>query len=117
MELRTLARPEELGRDVLQQGFVKRTLQIAMQATLDVTIYIISDQKLAEPEENRGAFAVLADAGLLPANLVGTLSRMDYFRNMLIYHDDEVDLANVEDMLLHRLDDLLAFTAAIRARL
>ena len=117
VELRTLARPEELRRDVRQQGFVKRTLQIAIQAALDVATHIISDQKLNEPEENRGAFAVVADAGWLPAHLADTLSRMDGFRNMLIYQDDEVDLATVEEVLLYRLDDLLAFTAAIRARI
>jgi predicted nucleotidyltransferase len=51
-----------------------------------------------------------------PADL-RTLHRMVGFRDILVHGYDEVDLRVVEDVVANRLGDLLAFVAAVRARL
>ena len=42
---------------------------------------------------------------------------MDGFRNVLVHGYDDVNLGVVEDVVANRLDDLLGFADAMRARL
>ena len=76
-ELRTLARPSEILRDVREARFVLHTLQIAIQAALDVASHIVSDEHLGEPETNRELFDRLARHGWLSDDLAATMGRID----------------------------------------
>jgi uncharacterized protein YutE (UPF0331/DUF86 family) len=113
-ELRALARLDELARDVKEERFVEYTLQIAIQAALDVASHIASDERLGEPRNNRELFGLLERPGILPRNLVEALEEAAGFRNVLEHGYDDVDLGIVRDVVEHRLDDLLAFVANVR---
>jgi uncharacterized protein YutE (UPF0331/DUF86 family) len=115
-DLDRLAEPARLASDLLQRRFVEHTLQIAIQATLDVASHIVSDDRLGEPKTNRDLFASLAQAGWIDAELRESLGRMAGFRNVLVHGYDDVDLEVVRDVLRHRLGDLRAFIAAVRRR-
>ena len=52
-ELRTLARPERIADDLREERFVEHTLQVAIQAALDVGSHVVSDDRLGEPDTNR----------------------------------------------------------------
>ncbi|MEO5823756.1 MAG: DUF86 domain-containing protein [Vicinamibacteraceae bacterium] len=116
-DLRRLAQPDRVSSDLLQRRFVEHTLQIAIQAALDVASHIVSDNRLGEPKTNREVFALLAHGGWIDAVLRDSLSRMAGFRNILVHGYDDVDLEVVRDVLAHRLGDLDAFVEAIRRRL
>ena len=58
-DLRRLARAAVLATDIKEQRFVEHTLQIAIQAALDVASYIVSDRRLGEPRTNREFFDLL----------------------------------------------------------
>ena len=116
-DLRTRARPDRIAEDLREERFVVHTLQLAIQAVLDVGSYLVSDERLGEPETNRSIFRLLARAGALPSPLAERLERMAGFRNVVVHMYQDVDLAIVRDVVEHRLDDLLAFVAAIRQRL
>ncbi|MDQ3170249.1 MAG: DUF86 domain-containing protein [Acidobacteriota bacterium] len=113
-ELRNLARPADLGHDVREERFVEHTLQLAIQAALDVASHIVSDDRLGEPRTNRDLFDLLQRRGYLTADLSNTLRNMAGFRNVLVHGYDAVDLAIVRDILEHHLVDLLSFVSAIR---
>ena len=51
-ELRDLAKPERIERDLREERFVAHTLQLAIQAALDVASHIVSDERLGEPGNN-----------------------------------------------------------------
>lgn len=116
-ELRTLARLETIDDDVRERRFVEHTLQLALQACQDVASHITSDDRLGEPRTNQELFDLLRRAGWLEADLSIRLRRAIGLRNVLVHGYAEVDLAVVRDVVEHRLDDLLAFTAAVRGRL
>ncbi len=116
-ELRTLAQPDRLRQDVREQRFVEHTLQLAIQAPLEVASHIVSDESLGEPRTNRELFDLLERAGWIAPEMARTLRNMVGFRNVLVYGYDTVDLGIVEDVLRNRLDDLVGFVAVIRARL
>lgn len=116
-ELRDLARPGELAGDVREQRFVEHTLQLSIQAALDVASHIVSESRAGEPATNRELFDRLAQGGWIGRELAGRASNMAGFRNILVHGYTEVDLAIVEDVLTNHLGDLDDYVAAIRARL
>lgn len=116
-ELQTLARVDLLDHDVREQRFVEHTLQLAIQAALDVASHIVSDARLGEPATNQELFALLARDGWVAARQVPALRAMAGFRNVLVHGYTEVDRAIVRDVVEHHLDDLLQFVAAVRGRL
>ena len=116
-ELRELARPEAIETDIREARFVEHTLQIALQAALDAASHIVSDERLGEPSTNRELFDRLEGAGWIDSPLASALRDMAGFRNILVHRYDTVDLGIVRDVVEHRLDDLLHFSAAVRQRL
>lgn len=116
-ELRTLAQPSRVRQDIREQRFVEHTLQLAIQAALDVASHIVSDERLGEPRANRELFDLLERGGWVAPELAGTLRNMVGFRNVLVHGYDTVDLAVVEDVVQNRLGDLLEFVRVIRGRL
>jgi uncharacterized protein YutE (UPF0331/DUF86 family) len=116
-ELRTLARPDEIQRDVRELRFVAYTLQIAIQAALDVAAHIVTDERLGEPRTNRDLFELLERHGWVPPQLATSLRDMVGFRNIVVHGYERVNGAIVEEIVRDHLDDLLAFVSAIRAKL
>ncbi|MCL4798060.1 MAG: DUF86 domain-containing protein [Burkholderiales bacterium] len=116
-ELRTLARLELLDRDVREERFVVHTLQVAVQAALDVASHVVSDLRLGEPETNRQLFELLRRAGWLPDRLAAAMRDIAGFRNVVVHGYEAVDLRIVRDIVEHRLGDLLDFVTAVRGRI
>lgn len=116
-DLRRLAQPEAITLDLREERFAAYTLQIAIQAALDVASHIVSDDRLGEPSSNRALFELLVKWGWLPGDLAAPLSEMVGFRNILVHGYQAVDPRIVRDVVEHRLDDLEGFVRAIRTRL
>lgn len=116
-DLRRLARPEAIDTDVRELRFVEHTLQIAIQAALDVASHIVSDERLGEPRTNRELFDLLERQAWVGPAQAATMRRMVGFRNILVHGYEIVDIRIVVEIVEHRLDDLLEFVAEIRTRL
>jgi len=116
-ELRTLSHLERIETDVREERFVEHTLQLAIQAALDVASHIVSDDRLGEPRTNSQLFEILARHGWITEELHQTLRQVVGFRNILVHGYSAVDLKIVRRIVENDLDDLLAFASRIRARL
>ena len=116
-ELTTMARLDRVHDDLKEERFVEHTLQLAIQAALDVASHIVSDERLGEPTTNRELFDRLAGAEWISRELAEKLGDMAGFRNVLVHGYQDVDLDIVVDAATHRLEDVTAFVAAIRKRL
>jgi uncharacterized protein YutE (UPF0331/DUF86 family) len=116
-ELRQLSQPERIAHDIREERFVAHTLQIAIQAALDIASHIVSDGRLGEPRTNRELFDLLQRYHWLSSALTDTMRQMVGFRNIVVHGYQSVDPEIMRDIVEHRLDDLLAFTAAIKSRL
>jgi uncharacterized protein YutE (UPF0331/DUF86 family) len=112
-QLRTLAQPERLAVDVREERFVEHTLQIAIQAALDVAAHIVSDEQLGEPQEYRDLFTLVRGRVSLSDELSRRLRQMVGFRNVLVHGYENVNLDIVRDILSNRLGDLLEFARAV----
>lgn len=116
-ELESLARPDRVETDIRERRFVEHTLQIAIQAALDVASHVVSDERLGEPRTNRELFDLLAAAGWLSPELAATMRRMVGFRNIVVHGYTAVDPAILRDVLEHHLGDLVEFVDSARRRL
>ena len=116
-ELSTLARLDRVHDDLKEERFVEHTLQLAIQAALDVASHIVSDERLGEPATNRELFDRLAAGGWISKDLGSKLGDMAGFCNVLVHGYQDVDLDIVVDAAANRLEDLTAFVTAVRQRL
>lgn len=116
-ELQTLAEPARIDVDLREERFIEHTLQIAVQAALDVASHIVSDDRLGEPRTNQEIFELLAKHGYIAEPLGRALRTAVAFRNVLVHGYASVDKAIVRDIVENHLGDLLAFVAAIRGRM
>ena len=116
-ELTELAEPGRIEHDVRERRFVEHTLQIAIQAALDVASHIVASERLGEPSSNQALFELLAHAGWVPPSLALELRKMAGFRNVLVHGYLAVDPAIVCDVLEQRLENIEAFVGSIRRKL
>jgi uncharacterized protein YutE (UPF0331/DUF86 family) len=116
-QLRDLCQPERIPVDIREERFAAHTLQIAIQAVQDVASHIVSEGRLGEPETNRALFDLLCANGWLDPELSGMIQRMIGFRNIVVHGYQHLNPIILQDLVVNRLDDLLAFTSAIRSRL
>jgi uncharacterized protein YutE (UPF0331/DUF86 family) len=116
-QLRELSRPERIADDIREERFTAHTLQIAIQASLDVSSHIVSDERLGEPETNLAMFDLLENSQWLPVDLAETMQNMAGFRNIVVHGYQTVDLRILRDIVENHLDDLLRFTNTIRTKL
>ena len=116
-ELTELARPELIAIDIREQRFVQHSLQLAIQAALDVGSHIVSAKRLGEPESNRELFDLLARDDWLSVELTERLYAMAGLRNILVHGYQVVDNEIIRDVVEHHLSDLDAFVAQIRSHL
>jgi len=106
-----------IASDRREERFAEHTLQIAIQAAIDVAAHIVSDNALGDPASNHALFHLLAQHGWLPAEQVPLLSRMVGFRNVIVHEYETVDVALVREVVEHHAGDLRGFVEAIRAKL
>jgi uncharacterized protein YutE (UPF0331/DUF86 family) len=115
-QIRTLSQPARIASDVREERFVEHTLQVAIQAILDVLAHIVSDEALGEPRTNRELVDLVERAGWLEPDLAGRVRNMIGFRNILVHGYETVDLAILRDVVESRLGDFDEFVAVVRAK-
>lgn len=116
-DLADLADSNRIEHDVRERRFVEHTLQIAIQATLDVASHIVASDRLGEPNTNQALFELLERAGWVAPPLAMELRKMAGFRNILVHGYVAVNPAIVRDVLEQRLVDIEAFVGSIRRKL
>ena len=113
-ELAELADPDRVEHDIRERRFVEHTLQVMIQAGLDIAAHIVASERLGEPTTNHDLFELLERAGWLAPALRAELAGMAGFRNVLVHGYVAVDAAIVRDVLEHRLGDIESYVASIR---
>ncbi len=92
-DLRPLRRVsfQEYQKDIRVQRFAERTLQIAIEACLDLGNHIIADEGFREPPDDRSVFKVLAEHRIVSEGLLPRLTDMASFRNLIVHNYGTID--------------------------
>lgn len=88
-------------------------LLVAIEAALQICFHVSAQRLHRAPEEYAECFAILAEAGILEAELSKSLQQMARFRNMLVHAYWQVDYGRIYDILQRNLGDLRRFVRAI----
>lgn len=96
---------------------VERSLQVAVEACLDVGRRLIALEGFRYPEHNRDVFQVLGEEEVVPQELLPALLDMARFRNLIVHDYARIDDAKVYAILKKRLGDLDQYARTIVAYL
>ncbi|RLC71807.1 MAG: DUF86 domain-containing protein [Chloroflexi bacterium] len=108
---------KEYVDDVRLRRAIERSLQISVEACLDIGRRLIALEGFRYPEDNRDVFRVLAEEGVVSKELLPTLLDMASFRNLIVHDYARIDDAKVYAILKKRLGDFDEYAKVIAAYL
>jgi uncharacterized protein YutE (UPF0331/DUF86 family) len=86
---------------------------VAIESALGLCYHVSAKHLKKVPEDYAGCFALLEEAGIIPADLSGNLQRMARFRNLLVHRHWKVDIEKLYDLIRQDLGDLRLFAGTI----
>lgn len=104
---------ESYQSDVRTRRAVERTVQIAIEACLDIGQRLIAQAGFRTPQHNRDVMVILKEAEVIPAELLPRLLSMVGFRNIVVHNYADIDDEIVFQIKMNRLEDIDAFAAAV----
>ena len=108
---------QQYKQDIRLKKAVERSLQVAIEACLDIGRRLIALEGFRYPEDNRDVFRVLAEEGVVSKELLPTLLDMASFRNLVVHDYARIDDAKVYAILKKRLGDFDEYAKVIAAYL
>ncbi len=105
----------EYRENVRLQKAVERSLQVAVEACLDIGRRLIALEGFRYPEDNADVFRVLAEEHVVPPELLPRLLDMARFRNLIVHDYARIDDTRVYAILQKHLEDFDQFAKAIAA--
>ena len=106
---------EQYRADWKIQRIVERTLQMAIEACVDIASHMVADRGLRAPATYADTFDILVHSGLLSPDLGEAMVKMTGFRNVIVHDYAGIDVEVVIRVLRERLDDFRRFeTEALR---
>jgi uncharacterized protein YutE (UPF0331/DUF86 family) len=108
---------EDLKADRDKRNMILHAMLVSIQAAIDVSMHLISQNGLSRPATYRETFDVLARAGLIPEELAADLSDLAGFRNVLVHIYWDLDLDEIYGILQNDLKTLRSFRDEVKALL
>jgi uncharacterized protein YutE (UPF0331/DUF86 family) len=99
--------------DLMIQDVFVLNVQRAAQAAIDMANLVISKKGLKLPATYKEAFAILAQANIITAEVANKMGKMVGFRNIAIHDYRALDLEILKAILQHNLSDFEEFYAQI----
>ncbi len=84
-----------------------------IQQCIDLANHVVRVRRLGIPRESRESFFLLMKEGLIPKELLQSLAAMLDFRRTVLHASEGPDAETINDVIEHRLDDLVAFTVRV----
>lgn len=94
--------------DKLVRRFIERTLQLTIEACLDIGNHIIADERLGIADSNQDIMKILHKNDIIQDNLDNYI-RMAKFRNVIVHDYAKLDDEVIFNILKENLEDLEKF--------
>ncbi|KAF5059064.1 hypothetical protein DSECCO2_340070 [anaerobic digester metagenome] len=107
-EISDISKEEFLRKHHLVAG-AKYYLIVSIEAVIDLSNHIISQNNLRIPESYSDTFKVMSETGIVPLNLTERLIEMAKFRNRLVHIYWEVDDELVYNIIKEDISDIEEF--------
>ncbi len=99
--------------DMILRRATERTLQIAVEACLDIGRRLINVEGFRYAQDDQDVFQILREEQVVPANLLPRLIEMARFRNLVVHDYAKIDDAKVYAILKRNLGDFDEHARAI----
>ncbi|APH13781.1 hypothetical protein NPD5_1772 [Clostridium sporogenes] len=100
--------PENLN-DYTKQDSIILNIQRAVEACIDISMYIVSKEKLGIPQNSRDAFEVMNNNGLISDELLKKIKGMIGFRNIAVHNYQKLNLGVIQKVIEEHLGDFEEF--------
>lgn len=104
--------PDNL-KDYTKQDSMVLNIQRAVEATIDIAMYIVSAKKLGIPKNSRDAFEVLAHNEIINHDVLEKLKNMIGFRNIAVHNYQKLNLEILQKIIENNLEDFNEFICVI----
>ena len=104
--------PDNL-KDYTKQDSIVLNIQRAVEATIDIAMYIVSEKKLGIPKNSRDAFEVLEHNGIINNDMLNKLKNMIGFRNIAVHNYQKLNLDILQKIIESNLEDFSEFVYLI----
>ena len=117
--LRQIAQRDEAGfvSDPVVIGSARYYLQVAIETCINMANHLIAAERLRAPQDYKDTFAVLNEAGIIPAECARTMRELAGLRNLLVHLYWEVDDRMVYEGIRTELGDFETFVGYIAVHL
>lgn len=102
-----------LKENKIIRRYIERTLQVAIEACLDLAGHIISYEGFREPLDNKDCFQVLLENDIIPPELNERLKKMAQFRNVVVHDYIRVNPEIVYAIVQKNIRDIVAFSQIV----
>lgn len=96
-----------------KQDSIILNIQRACEASIDLAMHIVSEEKLGIPQNSRDAFDVLLKKKIINEDLTENLKSMVGFRNIAVHDYQSVNLLIIKEIIEKHIYDLGKFTQYI----
>ncbi len=104
--------PENLNNYTKQDSIVLN-IQRSCEASIDLAMHIVAEDKLGLPQNSRDAFVLLHKGGVIGDELARKLQAMVGFRNIAVHNYQAVNLEIVRAVIARNLDDIREFVRVV----
>lgn len=100
--------PDNL-KDYTKQDSIVLNIQRAVEAIIDIAMYIVSERKLGIPQNSRDAFDALKENGIIGSDMLNKIKKMVGFRNIAVHNYQKLNLDILQKVIEEHLADLEEF--------
>ncbi|NMB26827.1 MAG: DUF86 domain-containing protein [Tissierellia bacterium] len=100
--------PENL-RNYTKQDSIILNIQRAIEATIDIAMYLVSEGKLGLPQSSRDAFELLYENGKIDRDMLIKVNSMIGFRNIAVHNYQKINLNILQNIIENNLKDFNEF--------
>ncbi|RFU69618.1 DUF86 domain-containing protein [Bacillus sp. V59.32b] len=100
-------------RDFTKQDSIILNIQRACEASIDLAMHIVADQRLGLPQTSRDAFDMLHNHLIIDENTAKRLKSMVGFRNIALHNYQAVNLDILQQIVEKHLGDFTDYTKQI----
>ena len=107
------ANDAESLKDFTKQDSIILNIQRACEASIDLAMHIVAEQKLGLPQTSRDAFDMLHNALIIDENTAKRLKAMVGFRNIAVHDYQTVNIDILQQIVENHLGDFTDYTKQI----
>ncbi|PAL05252.1 type VII toxin-antitoxin system HepT family RNase toxin [Peribacillus simplex] len=100
-------------KDFTKQDSIILNIQRACEASIDLAMHIVAEQKLGLPQTSRDAFDMLHKAIIIDENTAKRLKAMVGFRNIAVHDYQTVNIDILQQIIENHLGDFTDYTKQI----